>query len=234
LNQIRKRLTYANVMSSIAVFLVIGGGAAFAAIGKNTVGTAQLKRNAVKTGKVGAEAIKAGKLAKNAIATNRLRDGVVSTDKIADQAVTGGKLADLAVTTGKIADDAVTSDKIATEAVITGKIAKESVLADKIANGAVTGGKLGSITVQTEKSTVNANSGGSANVDCPAGQRAISGGGAWNTFSKDLSFLSTRPIRSSADVGQMSDGQPLGGWRASGFNESALADAILVWVVCIE
>ena len=86
-----KRLTYANVMSSIAVFLVIGGGAAFAALGKNTVGTRQLKRNAVKTGKVGPEAIKAGKLAKNAVATNRLRDGVVSTDKIADQAVTGAR-----------------------------------------------------------------------------------------------------------------------------------------------
>jgi len=224
LKHIHKRLTYANVMSSIAVFLVIGGGAAFAALGKNTVGTRQLKRNAVKTGKVGPEAIRAGKLAKNAIATNRLRDGVVAT----------GKIADLAVTTDKLVDDAVTSDKIGTEAVTTGKIAKEAVLADKIANGAVTGGKLGSITVQTEKSAVGANSGGSANVDCPAGQRAIAGGGAWNTFSKDLSFLSTRPIRNSADTGQMSDGQALGGWRASGYNESASADAILVWVVCIE
>jgi hypothetical protein len=48
-NQIRKRLTYANVMSSIAVFLVLGGATAFAAtqLGKNTVGTKQLKKNAV-------------------------------------------------------------------------------------------------------------------------------------------------------------------------------------------
>ncbi len=30
MNQIRKRLTYANAMSSIAVFLVLGGGTAFA------------------------------------------------------------------------------------------------------------------------------------------------------------------------------------------------------------
>jgi hypothetical protein len=41
LKQIRKRLTYANVMSSIAVFLVLGGATALAAgqLGKNSVGT---------------------------------------------------------------------------------------------------------------------------------------------------------------------------------------------------
>lgn len=53
MNQIRKRLTYANVMSSIAVFLVLGG-AAFAAVKlpKNSVGTKQLKNNAVNSAKV--------------------------------------------------------------------------------------------------------------------------------------------------------------------------------------
>jgi hypothetical protein len=54
LNQLRKRLTYANVMSSIAVFLLLGGATAFAAghLGKNTVGTKQLKKNAVNSAKV--------------------------------------------------------------------------------------------------------------------------------------------------------------------------------------
>jgi hypothetical protein len=46
---IRKRLTYANVMSSLAVFLVLGGATALAAgkLGKNSVGTNQIKKNAV-------------------------------------------------------------------------------------------------------------------------------------------------------------------------------------------
>jgi hypothetical protein len=52
LKQIRKRLTYANVMSSIAVFLLLGGATAFAALGKNSVGTKQLKKNAVNSSKV--------------------------------------------------------------------------------------------------------------------------------------------------------------------------------------
>jgi hypothetical protein len=62
--QIRKRLTYANVMSSIAVFLILGGGAAFAAakLGKNTVGTKQLKNNAVTTAKIKKGAVTGAKV----------------------------------------------------------------------------------------------------------------------------------------------------------------------------
>jgi hypothetical protein len=60
--KIRKRLTYANVMSSIAVFLVIGGATAFAALGKNTVGTKQLKKNAVTTAKIKKNAVNGSKV----------------------------------------------------------------------------------------------------------------------------------------------------------------------------
>lgn len=62
MKQIRKRLTYANVMSSIAVFLVIGGATAFAALGKNTVGSKQLKKNAVTTAKIKANAVNGSKV----------------------------------------------------------------------------------------------------------------------------------------------------------------------------
>jgi hypothetical protein len=67
--QIRKRLTYANVMSSIAVFLVIGGATAFAAghLGKNTVGAKQLKKNAVTTAKIKNEAVTGVKIKKGTI-----------------------------------------------------------------------------------------------------------------------------------------------------------------------
>jgi hypothetical protein len=54
MKSVRKRLTYANVMSSIAVFLVLGGATAFAAssLGKNTVGAKQLKKHAVTLAKI--------------------------------------------------------------------------------------------------------------------------------------------------------------------------------------
>jgi hypothetical protein len=80
--KIKKRLTYANVMSSIAVFLVLGGGAAFAAgqLGKNSVGSKQLKRNAVTTAKIKKGAVtgakvKAGSLTASNFAAGQLPAG---------------------------------------------------------------------------------------------------------------------------------------------------------------
>lgn len=63
MKQIRKRLTYANVMSSIAVFLVLGGATAIAAgLAKNSVGPKQLKKNAVTTKKIKNNAVTGAKV----------------------------------------------------------------------------------------------------------------------------------------------------------------------------
>jgi hypothetical protein len=208
-------------MSSIAVFLILGGGAAFAA---TKIGSSEIKANAITTGKIKKEAVAAGKI----------KGGAVTTGKLADAAVTSEKVADNAVINTKIADKAVSNSKLGDSAVTLGKIANEAVASAKLANGAVTASKLGTITVQTETAPVAKEASASVNVDCPAGQRAISGGGAWNEFIKGLSFLSSRPIRSSVDNGQMADGEVAGGWRTSGFNESTTPTSILVWVLCLE
>jgi hypothetical protein len=111
--QIRKRLTYANVMSSIAVFLVLGG-AAFAAtkLPKNSVGAKQLKKNAVTSAKIKSGAVTGAKIGAGAVDGSKLVDGAATTGKLADGAVATGKLADGAVATGKLANEAVTGDKV--------------------------------------------------------------------------------------------------------------------------
>jgi hypothetical protein len=52
--RLQPRLTYANVIATLALFLALGGGAAYAAskLEKNSVGTKQLKRSAVTGAKV--------------------------------------------------------------------------------------------------------------------------------------------------------------------------------------
>jgi hypothetical protein len=79
--QIRNRLTYANVMSSFAVFLVLGGATAFAAteLGKNTVGAKQLKNNAVISAKVKKEAITNAKIKKGTITGTSLNLSSIGT-----------------------------------------------------------------------------------------------------------------------------------------------------------
>jgi len=54
LRAVAARFTYANVTSTLALFLVLGGGTAYAAakLGPNSVGTVNLKDNAVTSAKV--------------------------------------------------------------------------------------------------------------------------------------------------------------------------------------
>jgi hypothetical protein len=99
--QIHKRLTYANVMSSIAVFLILGGATAFAALGKNSVGSKQLKKNAVT----------AAKIKKDAVTAAKIKDGsLLSADFQAGQLPAGpkgetGSKGDVGPTFGRFAED---------------------------------------------------------------------------------------------------------------------------------
>jgi hypothetical protein len=86
---VSRRLTYANVMSTIAVFLVLGG-AAFAAakVGKKSVGPNQLKANAVTSKKIKKNAVTKAKIANGAVNFSKLAAG---TNLIAS--ATGGPIA---------------------------------------------------------------------------------------------------------------------------------------------
>jgi hypothetical protein len=77
--QIRKRLTYANVMSSIAVFLVLGGATAFAA---SKITAKQLQSNSVTTAKI----------KKNAVTASKIKNNSITTSKVANGAITGAKV----------------------------------------------------------------------------------------------------------------------------------------------
>jgi hypothetical protein len=60
----RPRLTYANVMSTIAVFIALGGTSY--AVARNSIGPAQLKRNAVSSVKVKDRSLRTADLAPSA------------------------------------------------------------------------------------------------------------------------------------------------------------------------
>ncbi|MGE5281116.1 MAG: hypothetical protein ACM3N0_02135 [Chloroflexota bacterium] len=90
MKHIRTRLTYANVMSSIAVFLVLGGGAAYAA---QKIGSHQLKANSVTTAKIKRNAVTRAKIRKNAINGVKIANGSVTNAKLANGSVTDAKIA---------------------------------------------------------------------------------------------------------------------------------------------
>jgi hypothetical protein len=118
--QIRKRLTYANVISSVAVFLVLGG-AAFAAVKlpKNSVGTKQLKNNAVTTAKIKDGAVTASKV-------NVSGFPKVPSAASADTATNAGHAASAdKATTATSADKATNANLAADSNALGGKAASE-------------------------------------------------------------------------------------------------------------
>lgn len=97
--QIRSRLTYANVASTLALFLALTGSVAFAAskiqsgdIARNAVKSANLARGAVKTSNVFRRAITSGKLATGAVRSNQIADGAVGAKQIGQTAVAPSNL----------------------------------------------------------------------------------------------------------------------------------------------
>jgi hypothetical protein len=148
LSRVRSRLTYANLMSTIAVFGVLAGGGAYAAA---TIGARDIKRNAVRAKHIKKNAVRAKHIKKNAISTAKLAIGAVTSGKLADEGVVTAKLADGAVTSGKLADAGVVTAKLADGEVTSGKLADGGVVTAKLADGAVTSGKLADGGVSTGK-----------------------------------------------------------------------------------
>ena len=89
----RGRLTYANVVATLALFIALGGGAIAASqLGKNSVGSRQLKKNAVTKAKIKKNAVTAAKIKKNAVTKAKIKNGAVNGSKIADGSVTGTEI----------------------------------------------------------------------------------------------------------------------------------------------
>lgn len=75
----REWFTYANVMATIAVFLALGGASAFAAnqfLGRNSVGTPQLKAGSVTAKKIKRGAVNRAKIRNGAVTRAKLAPGL--------------------------------------------------------------------------------------------------------------------------------------------------------------
>lgn len=79
--RLRSRLTYANVMSSIAVFLVLGGATAFAA---KKIGTSQIKAGAITTGKIKKNAVTTSKIKKDAVTGAKVKESTLGSVPLAE------------------------------------------------------------------------------------------------------------------------------------------------------
>jgi trimeric autotransporter adhesin len=159
--RIRAHLTYANVMSTIAVVFAIGGASAYAAnhLANNSVTSKAIKNGQVKTKDLHNGAVTSAKIGKGAVTEGKLANGAVTGPKIANQAVGVGQIAPNAITNGQIANGAVSGSQIANGAVTTIKLANGAVVTGDIANNAVTTAKIPDGAVTNPKLAPNSVSG---------------------------------------------------------------------------
>lgn len=86
------QLTYANVVSTLCLFLLLAGGSAIAAVSlaKNSVGPRQLKSKAVTSGKIANNAVTSAKIAKGTITGADVNINALGTVPSATSAASAG------------------------------------------------------------------------------------------------------------------------------------------------
>lgn len=142
LTAVRQRLSYSNVIATMALFIALGGVAVAAGLPKNSVGPKQLKRGAVTTPKIRKQAVTSAKLATGAVTIGKLGPNSVGPSNIGNGAITSAKLGPSSVLASAIKNGVVTTNKLTNEAVTTPKLANEAVTTAKLGKGSVTAAKL--------------------------------------------------------------------------------------------
>jgi len=226
LKQLGRHLTFANIMSCVALFLALGG-AAYAAKTATKVRTQNLANGAVT----------AAKLRGGAVTNPKLRNGAVTGAKIAPATIGSTQLANGSIRSGQLGGQVVTEPKIKNGAVSENKLGAESVTTAKVKNEAVTAAKLSAAfysQLVKNVSYVTKTSPGGGNfqtvtAECPAGKQVVGGG--------------ARAIPGGAETAGLTETYPfLGafgrqtGWTASVTREGSDGGVISVvaYAICAE
>lgn len=109
----KPKLTYANVTSTLALFIALTGATAFAAtkLPDRSVGEFQLRPGAVTASKIRKNAITAPKIKAQAVKQGKIANGSITAQKLTLGSVASSSIQEGAITNSKLAPEAVTGDK---------------------------------------------------------------------------------------------------------------------------
>ena len=234
----KKHLSFANVLSCVALFMALSGVTYAATLGKNAVKTKNIANGAVTAAKVKSASITAAKIANGAVIGSKIANGAVGASKIADASVRSSALGGGVVTTGKLKDLGVTEQKLASNAVGTEKLTTGAVATGKIQDGAVSAAKLNSgllaqlvknVVYETKESDLkDSSTPKEATASCSAGKVAI-GGGAKIIGGTAVGLTASGPLPPNAEGKRV-------GWSAAAA-EMAVDGSnwhVEAYVVCAE
>ena len=204
MERIRDNVTFANVMSTVAVMIALGGTSyAATRIPANSVDSAQIRSKAVKSSDLGDNAVTSTKVKNGSL---RAQDFAIGQLPAGPRGATGA-------------------------AGPTGPQGLQGVPGATGALGAVTAYSV------TAAADMGANQKLSFTASCPAGRRAVGGGGRGDDNNSELTNVSSSRPALSTSTPTANEPPPEGGsfdgWRITVRNEGANPDIRpTVWVFC--
>ncbi len=213
LRRLTTKLSYANVMSTIAMFVVVAGGTAYAAsIAKNSVGSQQIKKGAVKTADLG----------RNAVSSIKVKDGSLrAADFAAGQLPAGPK--------GEPGAPGAPGPK-----------GDKGDKGEKGDNGDAGAPGLTNVLVrENQDQGVAAGGVSDRKVFCQPGEHVVTGGGGWtNSGTRVYGSTGQGTIRLSAPIDASGNAPATGatpaGWRVTSENTSASTRDFHAYAVCAK
>jgi hypothetical protein len=105
LSRVRARLSYANVVATLGLFIALGG-ASYAAVNlpNNSVGASEIKRNAVRAQEIRARSVGTSEAIDNSINAADIADGALGSADLADGSLRGADVADDSLTGADIVE----------------------------------------------------------------------------------------------------------------------------------
>jgi hypothetical protein len=205
MKRMKGRLTFANVMSVIAVFLALGGTAFAVQLGKNTVGSKQLKKNAVTEAKVKADAI------------------------------TGAKVKADAITGAKVLDGSLTGADLAAASIDQSKLAPGASGIASIPNGSIGAAKLGTVDTHIASTPLPDNGVlQRAVASCASGEKLISGGVNLESAGSDIAIQASRPSNADSSTPAEGEPFTSWETSAINKAGETGATTLFAWAVCIR
>ena len=113
LEGLRPRLTFANVMSVIAVFIALGGASYAVTLAKNSVGAKQIKKNAVRGAEIKSHAVGGAEIKSDAVGGAEIGSGQVGSGEVAEGSLVGDDIADGTLGSADILDGSLGSGDVA-------------------------------------------------------------------------------------------------------------------------
>jgi hypothetical protein len=254
LERFRGQLSFANVMSALAVFIALGGAGYAAGLAKNSVDAAQIKRNAVRAAEIKANAVRGAEIRNGAVGPAEVADGSLTGAELFDESLGSADIAGLGP--GDLEDESLGpadvnglgSSDIEDGSLGTQDLADEAITGPKVDDGSLTeqdaapGSFLaGEVRVRRVDSTAPDGTATPAVAKCEPGETLIGGSvNLQDPTHPDARIAVSRPSLSNGALVPPSGAVYPSGfeeWKGTVFNPATPASAnaaFRVWAICTE